>query len=67
MTMLIIFIYFNPLPRKEGDAGSQSGCIRSGNFNPLPRKEGDGDCGRDCETYHDFNPLPRKEGDSKFR
>ena len=34
-------LYFNPLPRKEGDSGIPT---RKGNklyFNPLPRKEGD--------------------------
>ena len=33
--------YFNPLPRKEGDAKkSRKRCLLC-NFNPLPRKEGD--------------------------
>ena len=33
---------FNPLPRKEGDAGLSKKCRnRALYFNPLPRKEGD--------------------------
>ena len=33
---------FNPLPRKEGDVLTFSGCFSAVSyFNPLPRKEGD--------------------------
>ena len=33
--------YFNPLPRKEGDALSCAAARLLRDFNPLPRKEGD--------------------------
>ena len=35
------FLYFNPLPRKEGDYIFVHNAIYHRNFNPLPRKEGD--------------------------
>ena len=38
---LLVLIYFNPLPRKEGDVRNFLHCIAKINFNPLPRKEGD--------------------------
>ena len=34
-------VYFNPLPRKEGDRAYTQGKKHHRNFNPLPRKEGD--------------------------
>ena len=34
-------IYFNPLPRKEGDGNPVHLLSLLSNFNPLPRKEGD--------------------------
>ena len=34
-------IYFNPLPRKEGDWKKQLVSPLQQHFNPLPRKEGD--------------------------
>ena len=57
-------LYFNPLPRKEGDPeSSQHFRAASNDFNPLPRKEGDCVQGRHCHQDFHFNPLPRKEGD----
>ena len=37
----MIFVHFNPLPRKEGDIITARARARKKNFNPLPRKEGD--------------------------
>ena len=37
----MVCIYFNPLPRKEGDAVHSLMAFHHRNFNPLPRKEGD--------------------------
>ena len=34
-------LYFNPLPRKEGDTSTVGCRAAETNFNPLPRKEGD--------------------------
>ena len=34
-------LYFNPLPRKEGDHDTNKIPLARSNFNPLPRKEGD--------------------------
>ena len=34
-------VYFNPLPRKEGDLFIPRIFSSRRNFNPLPRKEGD--------------------------
>ena len=61
-------VYFNPLPRKEGDFPIQNkNHPTPGNFNPLPRKEGDV-CGQPYTgSRNDFNPLPRKEGDRKAK
>ena len=42
-------IYFNPLPRKEGDIRFVHSYKLSKNFNPLPRKEGD------ASIYGDVN------------
>ena len=56
--------YFNPRPRKEGDAWNMILSPRSRDFNPRPRKEGDN---RYLRRYFDryyFNPRPRKEGDN---
>ena len=36
-----ILIYFNPLPRKEGDSLKYKLFGQKLYFNPLPRKEGD--------------------------
>ena len=58
------YIYFNPLPRKEGDQSSNGKLCAGGNFNPLPRKEGDGCDFLSVMPPNNFNPLPRKEGDS---
>ena len=41
MQPLRFCLYFNPLPRKEGDAICKHIKHIFGNFNPLPRKEGD--------------------------
>ena len=45
MSMIVdnMVMYFNPLPRKEGDQGLPDNHKSCWNFNPLPRKEGDGD------------------------
>ena len=37
----VAICYFNPRPRKEGDAGSYRSAVTRGHFNPRPRKEGD--------------------------
>ena len=34
-------VYFNPLPRKDGDATDDGNMHKNIYFNPLPRKEGD--------------------------
>ena len=56
-------LYFNPLPRKEGDTSTVGCRAAETNFNPLPRKEGDGAAGDLLRQAGHFNPLPRKEGD----
>ena len=56
-------VYFNPLPRKEGDRAYTQGKKHHRNFNPLPRKEGDLYIPRIFSSRRNFNPLPRKEGD----
>ena len=56
-------LYFNPLPRKEGDKSCWKSFTITIDFNPLPRKEGDNQAVSANMQQDDFNPLPRKEGD----
>ena len=41
LMLKLIALYFNPLPRKEGDVLSSIPSAIPIDFNPLPRKEGD--------------------------
>ena len=61
----ILFFYFNPLPRKEGDAagGVIHGIVYIISIrSPVKRETDAGAPGKD--GVNDFNPLPRKEGDT---
>ena len=60
----MVSVYFNPLPRKEGDFPVLLALLTVSDFNPLPRKEGDPDFRRVRHDFVYFNPLPRKEGDN---
>ena len=51
-------IYFNPLPRKEGDRIYGKRIDFHGYFNPLPRKEGDDGYYCDVYKYLKFQSTP---------
>ena len=62
---LTTFDYFNPLPRKEGDAGRASGGFWQSiiSIHSLVKRETPLEVSSG-KLESDFNPLPRKEGDS---
>ncbi len=59
----LIWLYFNPRPRGEGDAHCRRFVKRQCYFNPRPRGEGDLCRSTNICDFVDFNPRPRGEGD----
>ena len=55
--------YFNPLPRKEGDAAELRAAVSDGiSIHSLVKRETKRVISANMRQ-NDFNPLPRKEGD----
>ena len=63
----IIYAYFNPRPREEGDTNSADLTQCQNDFNPRPREEGDKAAFVIVIFHPHFNPRPREEGDVQMR